>query len=87
MPALAGGVGGAALAGGAGDPALPEGDHPAGYLPGAEGETESDRMIHLAHVQGQMRASSITRITALVEQSPDQALLVVRRWLTPEDDA
>lgn len=90
MPALAGGVGGAALAGEAGragDPALPGGDHPAGYLPGAEGETESDRMIHLAHVQGQMRASSIARITALVEQSPDQALLVVRRWLTPEDDA
>ncbi|MDB5413150.1 MAG: fliF [Rubritepida sp.] len=55
-------------------------------LPGAEGETESDRMIHLAHVQGRMRASSIARITALVDESPDQALLVVRRWLTPEDE-
>jgi flagellar M-ring protein FliF len=44
-------------------------------------------MIHLAHVQGQMRASSIARITKLVDDSPDQALLAVRRWLTPEDDA
>ena len=87
LPALAhaGAAGGADLARRAGDPALPPGDQPAGYLPGAGGETESDRMIHLAHVQGELRASSIARITALVEQSPDQALLVVRRWLTPED--
>lgn len=94
-PALAGagGVGTAALAGGPGqpglvarpgDPALPAGEGPAGLLTG-EGATQDERMIHLAHVQGQMRASSIARITRLVDESPDQALLAVRRWLTPED--
>lgn len=43
-------------------------------------------MIQMAHVQGQLRASSIARIIALVDQHPDQALLAVRRWLTPEDE-
>jgi flagellar M-ring protein FliF len=97
MPALAGagGADAAALTAGAGttgiaarpgDPALPPGEGPAGLLTG-EGGTEEERMIHLAHVQGQMRASSIARITKLVDESPDQALLAVRRWLTPEDDA
>ena len=96
-PALAGMAGGDAVAlagaGGApgipgrpGDPALPPGEAAAGLLPGTGG-TEEERMIHLAHVQGQMRASSIARITKLVDESPDQALLAVRRWLTPEDDA
>ena len=95
-PALAGagGADAAALAGGGapgiaarpGDPALPPGESPAGLLTG-EGGTEEERMIHLAHVQGQMRASSIARVTKLVDDSPDQALLAVRSWLTPEDDA
>ncbi len=82
--AASGGVPG--VAGRPGDPALPPGETPAGLLTG-EGGTEEERMIHLAHVQGQMRASSIARITKLVDDSPDQALLAVRRWLTPEDDA
>jgi flagellar M-ring protein FliF len=78
--------GAAGIAARPGDPALPPGEGPAGLLTG-EGATEEERMIHLAHVQGQMRASSIARITKLVDESPDQALLAVRRWLTPEDDA
>lgn len=87
MPALAG-AGGAPVALDAngipivaltadGQPVLP---------PGVEPGSEEERMIHLSHVQGQMRASSIARITALVEENPDQALLVLRRWLTPEDE-
>ncbi|MBX9752949.1 MAG: flagellar M-ring protein FliF [Roseococcus sp.] len=80
--AASGGVPG--IAARPGDPALPPGASPAGLLTG-EGDTEEERMIHLAHVQGQMRASSIARITKLVDESPDQALLTVRRWLTPED--
>jgi len=81
--AMSGGLPG--IAGRPGDPALPPGESPAGLLAGAGG-TEEERMIHLAHMQGQMRASSIARITKLVDDSPDQALLTVRRWLTPEDD-
>ncbi len=33
-----------------------------------------------------MRASSIARLTALVSENPDEALAVIRRWLTPQDD-
>ena len=95
-PALAGagsvaagaiaGEGGAALPGQPGDPALPPGERPAGLL-GAEGGTGEEQMMSMAHVQGQLRSSSIARITSLVESYPDESLLAVRRWLTPEDDA
>jgi flagellar M-ring protein FliF len=84
---VAGEAGAAALAGTGqpGDPALPPGEQPAGLL-GAEGGGDPEQMVHLAHVRGQLRASSITRITALVDQYPDEALVAIRRWLTPEDD-
>ncbi len=83
--ALAGGMGVPGLAGRPGDPSLPPGENPAGLLTGEAG-AEDERMIHLAHVQGQMRASSITRVIRLVDESPDQALLTLRRWLTPENE-
>jgi flagellar M-ring protein FliF len=84
---VTGEAGAAALAGTGqpGDPALPPGERPAGLL-GAEGGSDSEEMVHLAHVRGQLRASSITRITALVDQYPDEALVAIRRWLTPEDE-
>ncbi|MDB5371360.1 MAG: fliF [Belnapia sp.] len=47
-------------------------------LPGAEG------MVDLANVQGQLRASAINNLVKLVNQHPDEALLVLRRWLAPE---
>jgi flagellar M-ring protein FliF len=70
--ALPGPAGGAAFAAGAGNAALPA------------AEAEDDTMVSLAMVAGQMRASSLNRLAALVEQHPDGALTVVRRWLTPE---
>ncbi len=84
---VAGGAGGGALAGTGepGDPALPPGESPNGLL-GAEDGGASEEMVRLAHVRGQLRASSITRITALVDEYPDEALVAIRRWLTPEDD-
>jgi len=91
-PALASGAPGGAVLEGAGhtsrpsDPSLPPGQGNAGLLTGGDSGNEDERMIQMAHVQGQLRASSIARITALVDQHPDQALLAVRRWLTPEDD-
>jgi flagellar M-ring protein FliF len=81
-PALAaagvGAVGGELAGGAAALPGAP--DHPA--LPGTGGET----MIDMERVQGQLRASSVARIVALVEQNPEESLHVIRRWLTPEDD-
>jgi flagellar M-ring protein FliF len=78
--AVGGGPGGVAqLAGGAAGPggvALP---------PGVDPAAEPDSLITLANVQGQMRASSIKSLTELVEQHPDEAISVLRRWLNPED--
>ncbi len=58
-----------------------------GALPGAAGgEGGEDDMVSLAHVSGQLRASSLIRLTKLVEQHPDETLAVLRRWLEPQDD-
>ncbi|MFC7473214.1 flagellar basal-body MS-ring/collar protein FliF [Dankookia sp. GCM10030260] len=64
-------------AGGGG--ALPPGADPAA-LPGAE-----ESMVSLAHVQGQMRASSLNALSQMVQRHPDESLAVLRRWLDPED--
>jgi flagellar M-ring protein FliF len=81
--ALEGGAGGAMVAGGAPGTALP-GAEGAGALPPPDG---SEEMVNMVAVRGQMRASSIAKVVKLSEEHPDEALLVLRRWLTPEDDA
>ncbi|HZH46966.1 MAG TPA: flagellar M-ring protein FliF C-terminal domain-containing protein, partial [Roseococcus sp.] len=84
QPALAqgnGASGGAALEGASKGGALTaEGQQ------GALGH-EGEKMVNLAHIQGQMRASSIARITQLADEHPDEALGVIRRWLAPEEAA
>lgn len=83
--------GAAALAGPGGGTASLPATNPDGTpaLPGAEGLTalpsNEDDMVQLAHVQGQMRASSIQQLLRLVEAYPDQSLAVLRRWLDPDD--
>ncbi|MDO9710019.1 flagellar basal-body MS-ring/collar protein FliF [Paracraurococcus lichenis] len=92
LPALAGAEGAAALPGMVGGPAalpgmaaeggmaaLPPGADPAA-LPSGE-----ESMVSLAHVQGQMRASSLNGLIQLVQRHPDESLAVLRRWLDPED--
>lgn len=79
--ALAGAGGAAAVAGGAGAaPALTGEAGHAALPPAAEGES----MVSIAMVEGQMRASSIARMQELVERHPEEALSVVRRWMSPE---
>ncbi len=84
-PALAGAAGGALAEGGPAGAAAIAGTPGATALPAADALGDED-LISLAHVQGQMRASSIARLTALVSENPDEALAVIRRWLTPQDD-
>ncbi|WP_236038368.1 flagellar basal-body MS-ring/collar protein FliF [Belnapia arida] len=52
-----------------------------GRLSGAEA------MIDRAQIEGQVRASAINNLIELVEQHPDEALSVLRRWLTPKEPA
>lgn len=94
VPALAAAGAGAApgLAGpgGEGVAALPGGAAGAPALPGAAGaegtaEGEDEAMVSLAHVQGQMRASSLQALARVVGSNPDESLVVLRRWLSPMD--
>jgi flagellar M-ring protein FliF len=73
------GVEGAAIADGTGDPAVTV-DRTAA-LPG----TTEDTLISVAQVEGQMRASALKALAEMVDSNPDQAVTVIRRWLTPED--
>lgn len=91
--ALAGAGSGAA---GGGSLAGPEGGMAEGDIPGQPGDAAlppedgparlaaGDTMIDIANVQGQLRASAINNLVQLVQQHPDEALSVMRRWLAPE---
>ncbi|MBP0494499.1 flagellar basal-body MS-ring/collar protein FliF [Roseomonas indoligenes] len=82
QPSLAGiGSDGAVLPGGAMPAALAGVAVPAGALPGPDG----DEMVSLENVHGQLRASSVAQVNALMEAHPDEGLAVVRGWLAPEE--
>ncbi|NOG71824.1 flagellar basal-body MS-ring/collar protein FliF [Roseicella sp. DB1501] len=84
VPALAGAGGalpGSMLPGAAEEAAALPGGETAALPPGAAGEG----MVSLAHVQGQMRASSLNALVNLVQSHPDESLAVIRRWLDPEN--
>ena len=54
----------------------------AGTLPLLEDES----MVNIAQIEGQMRASSLRRIGALVEKHPDETLSIVRGWMVQENN-
>ncbi|HTW26870.1 MAG TPA: flagellar basal-body MS-ring/collar protein FliF [Acetobacteraceae bacterium] len=66
----------AALPPGAVATALPA---PAGTL-----LVEDERMVDIANVEGQMRASSIRRLADLVDKHPEESLSIVRGWMARE---
>ncbi len=45
---------------------------------------EDESMVNVAQIEGQMRASSIRRLSELVEKHPDEAVAIVRSWMTQE---
>ncbi len=81
-------LGGAAAAlGGAANGAVAAIAGPGGAaLAAADGTllAEGDGMIQLANVEGQMRASSLRRITDLVQNHPEETLTIMRGWLAQE---
>lgn len=56
---------------------------PAGLaaLPGAE---EEETMLNIANIEGQIRASSVRRISELVERFPNETIGIVRSWMGEE---
>ena len=84
-PGAAPAIGGAATAALPGGPAAAALPGQAGEAPALPGAPEGDAMVSIAMVEGQMRASSITRMQDLVERHPEESLSVVRRWMAPEE--
>jgi len=89
--AIGGGGGGAglpALAGAApaGMTGLPEGVQQA-LLEGGDGAAmlpeglESDDHIDVAHIDGQVKKSSVRKVAALVDQHPDESMSILRTWM------
>lgn len=88
-------TGAASLAGvGAGGGTLPDGV--AGYLAAGSGgggstlprltgpssdDAEEAGMVEMANVEGQIRVSSLRRLSTLVEAHPEQSLTIVRAWM------
>ncbi|HEX4260746.1 MAG TPA: flagellar M-ring protein FliF, partial [Acetobacteraceae bacterium] len=53
-------------------------------LPAPQRGAEDERLIEIANVEGQLRASSIRRIADMVEKHPDESLSIVRSWMLQE---
>jgi len=45
---------------------------------------EDERMIDLANVEGQLRVSSVRRVSNLVDKHPEETLSIVRGWMAKE---
>ena len=82
-------VAGAAGAGGlqAGAPALAADGTPLlpGEAGGAGAASEEDKLVDLANVAGQLRASALKQLADIVNDNPEAAVGVIRRWLAPQD--
>lgn len=63
--------------------AVPGGSAALGAPPVA-GLLEDESMLSIANVEGQLRASSIRRISGLVERHPEETLSIVRGWMAEE---
>ena len=56
----------------------------AGGEAGALSGPPDEELMMLANVEGALRASSVRRLTALVERHPQQSLLLLRNWIAGE---
>jgi flagellar M-ring protein FliF len=48
-------------------------------LPGPTGEL--DQKIDIARIEGQVKASSIKRVSEFVEKHPEESVSILRSWL------
>ena len=45
---------------------------------------EDESMVNIAQIEGEMRASSLRRITDLVDKHPEETLSILRGWMMQE---
>ncbi len=68
------------LAAPTGDPALAAA--PAAQLVAPADEVEPESMIDISKVEGRVRASSVRKIGEIIDKHPDEALTILRGWMT-----
>ena len=72
-----------AIPGPGGVAALPGMSGAGGLIEGDMAE-EIDQMIDISQVEGRVRASSLKRISDLVNQNPEQAMNIMRGWMNAD---
>jgi flagellar M-ring protein FliF len=55
-----------------------------GAPPGAPAMLTDESMVNMANVEGQLRASSLRKLSEMVEKHPEESLAIMRGWLTQE---
>ncbi len=85
MGSFAPGSAQAALAGPGGGALLGNGPGAQALRPGAQALLEDESMVNLSQIEGQIRASSIRRVTELVDKHPEETLSIVRGWMVQEN--
>jgi flagellar M-ring protein FliF len=51
----------------------------------AAAQLEDESMISLNQIEGQMRASSLRKLTDIVGKHPDETLTIMRGWMAQEN--
>jgi flagellar M-ring protein FliF len=72
-------------AGAGGTRSIAAGGVPRGLPDESEAPPEEDEMVTLARIQGQMRSSSIRKVTQLVDRYPDATLGIIRGWIAADN--
>ena len=50
-----------------------------------EGEEEFETMIDIAQVEGRVKASSLRKIGEIIEKHPEEAVSILRTWITQDN--
>jgi flagellar M-ring protein FliF len=49
-------------------------------------DNEIERMINMEQVEGRVRASSLKKISEIVDKHPEQAVAILRNWLYQDNN-
>jgi flagellar M-ring protein FliF len=83
MPAMAGGPAMAQMAAAPGQPAMmaPAASGGAAVAPASVPYVEVDPRIDIARIEGQVKASSVKKVSEFVERHPEESVSILRSWL------
>jgi len=65
-------------------PPLPDGSEPGDGTFGGAAEEADDLGVQMTRVQGKLKASSLRKVTQLVDMHPDATLAIIRSWIATD---